>query len=458
MVRITGGELEPGAGQLILSLTLASALCCLIPPTAGADEIAIEFPLSVPRTSAEIRVDGRLDEIAWTRALVVPLRYETRPGENVSPPVETEGLLTYDSEGVYVAFRAKDPNPGKIRAHLSDRDTAWNDDFVGVVLDTFNDERRAFEFFVNPLGVQMDVLKDDVSGSEDSAWDAIWSSAGRITEEGYVVEVAIPFHSLRFPAGSQQQTWGVDLIRFYPRSQRHRIASQPMDRDRSCYLCQISKIVGFEDIAPGRAIELVPTVVSGRTDARDDESAGSLTQGDFESEVGLTAKWGVTPNLTLMGTINPDFSQVEADSAQLDVNNQFALFFPEKRPFFLEGADYFDTPLNAVFSRNVADPDWGLRMTGKVGSNGLGVFAAQDAVTNLIFPGSQGSDTGSFDFATTDSVLRYRRDVGQNSALGALVTSRDGGDYANLVSGLDGIFRFKESNWFKLKAVSLSSL
>ena len=432
-----------GPLRSLLYLAVA-ALLWAVP--SQADDSALAVPLEVPRSEGEIRIDGVLEEDAWATALVIPLRFETRPRENASPTVETRGFMTYDERNLYVAFQAQDPDPKQIRAHLSDRDTAWSDDWVGVVLDTFNDERRAFEFLVNPLGVQMDMIQDDVSRREDSAWDAIWSAAGRITADGYVVEMAIPFYSLRFPAGSDMQTWGVDLMRNYPRSQRVRIRSQPEDRDRNCYLCQISKIEGFENVSPGRNIELVPTVVSSRSDSRQDAAATTLEQGDFESEVGFTAKWGLTPNLTLMGTINPDFSQVEADVAQLEINTQFALFFPERRPFFLEGADFFNTPLNAVFSRNVADPDWGLKLTGKVGANGLGVFAAEDRITNLLFPGSQGSDSGSFDFATTDSVVRYRRDVGESSSLGALITNRAGGDYSNLVSGIDGVFRFKESN------------
>ena len=422
------------------------ALLSIAVVAARADEIDESVIWDVPATDAEIQVDAILDEIAWDRALVVDINYETRPGENIPASVQTKAMVTYDRSHIYVAFRALDPDPKKIRAHLSDRDTAWNDDWVGIVLDTFNDERRAFEFFVNPLGVQMDVLQDDVTRREDDAWDALWTSAGRVTEEGYIVEVAIPFYSLRFPAGTEEQVWGVDLMRNYPRSDRVRLRSQPRDRDRNCYLCQISKMRGFENVTPGNNIELVPTVVGSRVDQRLDSDASSLEQGDADSEVGLTAKWGVTPNMTLLGTINPDFSQVEADVAQLDVNNQFALFFPERRPFFLEGADFFSTPLNAVFTRNVADPDWGLKLTGKMSANGVGVFAAQDAVTNLLFPGSQGSDSDSFDFETLDSVVRYRRDVGENSSIGALVTSRDGDEYSNIVAGVDGLFRFMESN------------
>lgn len=257
---------------------------------------------------------------------------------------------------------------------MVDRDTAFNDDFVGVVLDTFNDERRALEFFVNPLGVQMDLFNDDLSHDETTAWDAIWFSAGRITEEGYVVEMAIPFHQLRFPSEGEEQTWGI------------------------------------------------------------------------------------TPSLTGNLALNPDFSQVEADVAQLDVNNPFAHFFPEQRPFFLEGADIFSTPLDAVFTRNVADPLWGGKISGKQGIHGLGVFVAQDQVTNLLFPGSEESDSDSFDSETVDSVLRYRRDFGNASAIGALFTGREGDGYHNRVAGIDGLYRITDTHSLRFQALGSQSL
>ncbi len=411
-------------------------------------------PYQVPRwEGGEISVDGRLDEGFWQRAARLSLPFETSPAENMPAPVETEAMVFYDTSHLYVGFRAKDPNPKAIRAHLSDRDTAYNDDFVGIVLDTFNDERRAFEFFANPLGVQMDLFNDDVGGNETDSWDAIWDSAGRITESGYEVEMAIPFHQLRFPAGQGNQVWGVDFIRFYPRSDRHRLASQPMDRDVSCYLCQISKMEGFNGISPGRNLEINPTLVSGRTDERSDFPDGDFEDGSVDTDPGLTVRWGVTPNLSLSGTINPDFSQVEADVAQLDVNNQFTLFFPERRPFFLEGADFFDTSFNAVFTRNVSDPDWGVKLTGKQGKNGIGVFAAQDTITNLLFPGSQGSDADTFDFETTDTSLRYRRDFGNSSALGGVFTSRAGGDYSNYLGGFDGVYRINDKDTVEFQAL-----
>ena len=404
----------------------------------------------VRRAAGEIKVDGRLDDAGWRGALVIPLRFETRPGENVTPKVETNALVTFSDSHVYIGFRAADPEPEQIRAHLMDRDSAWDNDFVGVVFDPFNDERRGFEFFANPLGVQMDLFMDDVSGNEDSSWDAIWDSAGSINEAGYEVEFAIPFSSLRFPATADVQTWGIDVLRFYPRDERYRIASQPLDRDVNCYLCQVSKIVGVEGVSPGRNIEIVPTVTSSQTDVRNDAS-GQLESGDSDTELGLTAKWGITPNLILNAALNPDFSNVEADVAQLDINEQFALFFPEKRPFFLEGADLFSTPFDVVFTRNVADPDWGIKLSGKTGKSALAVFAAEDEITNLLLPGSQGSNGTSLDMKSTDAAVRYRRDLGDNSSIGVIGTSRSGDDYSNTVAGIDGQFRFRDTHSVNLQ-------
>ncbi len=431
--------------------SLAATLALLVLPAAvaaqGTSSTGGAAVHQVPSTDSVIDVDGRLDEAAWARAVSIPLAYETRPGENIPAPVATDLLITHDRDRIYIAFRASDPEPPAIRARLADRDSAFDDDWVGVSLDTFNDGRRAFEFFVNPLGVQMDLTMDDVNDNEDSSWDAIWDSAGRLTETGYVVEMAVPFSSLRFPRTSGPQTWGIDALRMYPRSSRHRLAIHPQDRDVDCYVCQFSKLRGFAGITPGRNLEINPTFTAGYNQEREiaAEQAEDFTSSD-NNDLGVTVGWGITPNLRLSGTVNPDFSQVEADVAKLDVNTQFALFFPERRPFFLEDADFFDTQLNAVFTRNVADPTWGTRVTGKVGKNAFGAFVAEDELTNLIFPGNQSSDGDSFDFETRDAVLRYRRDLPGNSALGALYTSREGPGYSNRLGGIDGQVRLGRSD------------
>ncbi len=401
---------------------------------------------TVTRATSAVKVDGVLDEDAWANAVVIKLPYEYLPGDNVPPPVETDCLVTYDNNNLYVAFRAFDPEPQNIRAYLMDRDamdTFIQDDHVLIMIDSFNDERRGFQFRVNPLGVQADAFNSELA--EDWSWDAIWNSAGRITDEGYVVEIAIPFNQLRFPTGSDVQTWGFSAERSYPRSVRHRIQSAPRDRNNMCFFCQFNKITGFEGITPGRNLEFDPTLTSSRTDRRDDFPQGSMEAGDAEVEPGLTARWGITPNLMLNATGNPDFSQVEADIAQLDVNVRFALFYPEKRPFFLEGADFFLTPLNAVFTRTVADPVAGLKLTGKVGKNALGVFSAHDRINNLIFPANQVSRSTSLDEGVTSGVFRYRRDVGRSSTLGVLYAGRTGEDYYNHIYGFDGFLRISNT-------------
>lgn len=400
----------------------------------------------VEAASGAIRVDGVLNEESWQKAQPMEFDAETSPGDNIVPPVRTVGFMTYDQKFLYVAFKAWDPNPKQIRAHLSDRDAAFGDDFVGVVLDTFNDNRRAFEFFVNPLGVQMDLIMDDVNQNEDHSWDAIWSSAGQITPEGFVVEMAIPFTSIRFPRLDAEQTWGVDMVRNYPRSTRHRIGLQGQDQNRNCYLCQSSRVSGFKGITPGRDIELDPTLTAQQTSTRANFPAGDLASGDPEFDAGLTARWGITPNLTLNAALNPDFSQIEADAVQLDINTQFALFFNEKRPFFLEGADFFEGPMETVYTRSVADPALGLKVTGRLGESTLGAYLTQDEVTNLIIPGPEGSSFASFAEENISSAFRYRYNVGETSSIGAILTSREGSDYSNRVYGMDGNFRFTQKD------------
>jgi len=411
----------------------------------------------VERATSEIEIDGVLDEAAWEEALVVPLPYEWFPGDNVPPPVETEALVTYDAHHLYVGFRAHDPEPEAIRAHLMDRDNVRlfvQNDHVGFNVDPFNDERRAFQFRVNPFGVQVDAVFSEIDQLEDFSWDAIWASRGRITADGYVVEVAVPLEQLRFPRTEEVQTWGFEAFRSWPRSTRVRISSKFTDRDKDCTLCQENKVTGFEGIRPGLNLELDPTLTMTRTDAREGFPDGDIESGDEDFEPGIFGRWGVTPNVSVSGTINPDFSQVEADAAQLEVNTRFALFFPEKRPFFLEGADFYTTPIQAVFTRTVADPKWGAKVTGKEGANAVGAFVARDRQNNLLIPSNQGSRFVFLDDEVTSTVLRYRRDVGQGSTLGVLYTGREGGDYSNDLYGLDGLLRINTSNTVRFQYLS----
>lgn len=421
-------------------------------PQAKPDKVeAARF--DVAQATSRIRVDGVLDEEAWNVAAVILLPYEWTPGDNIPAPVKTECLVTYDLHNLYIGFRCFDPEPRKIRAHLMDRDDTDKlilDDHISIMVDSFNDERRGFQFRVNPLGVQADANFSESEGYEDFSWDAIWSSAGRIGDWGYAIEIAIPLDQLRFKRTDGPQTWGFSAERSWPRGARYRITSHVRSRNVGCIICQFNKLTGFEGITPGRNIELNPTVTANRTDAMDMSGYpdGALARGDGKIDPGLTAKWGLTPNLILNAAVNPDFSQVEADVAQFDINRRFALFYPEKRPFFLEGGDFFLTPIQAVFTRTVADPLWGTKMTGKVGRTAIGFFAAQDEMTNLVFPSNQGSWQGSLDQNAYGGVFRARQDIGRMSTLGVLYTGRAGDDYYNHVGGVDGFFRIDRNNSF----------
>ncbi len=427
--------------QILILGAFAAILCPVVAKSTVAD---------LPRLSGEIEIDGILGDGEWSDAVQVELDIETNPAENGPAAVKTTVYVVEDGQNLFVAFDARDPNPAAIRAYLRDRDSAWPDDHVGIVLDTYNDERRAFQFFANPLGVQMDKTHNDVAGGNDrdfdASWNAIWDSAGQINDTGYVVEMRIPLSQLRFPDVTGTKTWGYDLFRIYPRDRTYRLSNHPRDRNRNCYLCQIGKLQGLEGSRPSRDIEVVPTITASQASTTDEPGQIPLESGDAEVEAGLTVRWGITPDLTANLAINPDFSQIEADVLQLDVNNRFALFFPERRPFFLEGADYFWTPIDAVFTRTVADPDLGAKLTGKRGDHTFGLFAALDAETNLLFPGLFESDSETLEQENTAVVGRYSFGFADTSSVGVLLTARDGDDYQNVVGGVDGRWKINDQH------------
>ncbi len=402
-------------------------------------------PYPVPKAVTSIEIDGELDEEAWIHARVLELNYEVSPRENVTPPVRTEVLLLYDTSNFYIGFRCYDPDPSQIRAHLSDRDDFGNDDWVAVEIDTYNDSRRAFTLFSTPMGVQADGISN-TAGIKDYNWDMIYDSAGKIFDWGYGIEIAIPFSSLRFQRAKDTQIWGINAVRGYPRSVRYQIWSQPYDRSNTCRVCQYLRIEGFEGVSPGRNIEINPTLTALRTDERDEFPEDGYTTRNSTAEPGLTARWGMTPNLVLSGTANPDFSQVEADAAQLDINQPFALYYPEKRPFFTEGLDFFKTPLDVIYTRTLRDPRWGIKLSGKEGISALGAYIVEDRTTNIIFPGSQFSRSTSLEHSNNSAVFRYGGDVWNNSNIGVLFTNRVGEGYFNRVFGADGRLRFSQSD------------
>jgi len=452
---------------LLFLLLCFAGPACLLPQQAqspkGTDTVPPPGPRELPRIEEKIAVDGRLDEAAWRQALELALPFETEPGENIPALVKTTVLVFYDRDNIYFGLECLDPDPAAIRARYAERDQFDADDLININLDTFNDERRNYFLGCNALGVQRDGI-ETVGG--DGSWDAIWDSAGRIHERGFTIEVAIPFSSLQFQRTAGPQVWGLDISRWYPRSQRHRFGLVKIDRNNNSYQNQFMKIRGFEGIKPGKNIEIVPTLTGLNTDARADLPDGDFANVTRKFDPGLTVKWGATANLTFSGTVNPDFSQVEADSRQLDINQPFALFYQEKRPFFTEGADFFRSPFDVIYTRTLRDPVWGLKLSGKEGANTVGAYYVRDDLTNLIFPGSQGSQSDSLQQESSALVLRYKRDLGNKVTLGALFTGRSGddpedprqGDYFNRVYGFDGQARFSNRDKVTFQFLGSSTL
>lgn len=432
-------------GHIIISFALAALLAAS--PSVDAEDSII----SIPKTDKDITVDGKLDEAFWANATKVDYRFETQPRHNIKPIEKTTAYVIENGESLLVGIVAYDSEPSEIQASYKKRDQIWGEDTVGFKVDTFNDERKAYNFFVNPYGIQGDSIEDDVLGREDSSWDAIWNSAGQLTSQGYTVEIEIPFKVLRFPNIKGEKVWGIDFVRFYPRDYQHRFAYSPNDRDLSCVLCQIGKAEGLENIVSGNNLEITPYTAAQKSETRN-PPAQTEWQGDgVDYEAGVDLRWGVTDNSVLGATINPDFSQVETDAAQLDVNKQFSLFYSEKRPFFLEGADYFNTQYTLLHTRNIADPDYGIKYTGKNDGNSYAALVSRDQSTSFILPGAQGSsvytlrDDNGQSVESDVAVARYALDVGNNSQVGVMTTHRSAGDYENNVYSVDGVHQLYDA-------------
>lgn len=392
----------------------------------------------IPQLQGEIAIDGKLDDAAWQGALVQEIAYDIQPGDNTPAPVKTTVRIGYTADAIYFAFHALDTDPSAIRAHLRDRDTAFNDDWVGVFMDTFNDNRRGYELIVNPLGVQADLIRDETNtnNQEDPSWDGLWESAGRLTAEGYDVEIRVPFSTLRFPTGGGDQRWGISLFRNWPRDKRHQLTSHKVPRESNCFQCEWGKYDGMAGAQQGHNLEIVPTLTMGKPQSRD--AAGTPWRSDENSiEPGVDVSWTPSPAMTLNATINPDFSQVETDQLQLDVNNSFALFYQEKRPFFLEGADYFTTQFDVLYTRQIADPDYGARVTGRTGSGAYGAIVARDAAPQILVPGVLRSGFMPLGEKADVAVGRYRYDLNTHFSVGAIGTFRKGDEYSNNVAGID---------------------
>ncbi|AWB57992.1 carbohydrate binding family 9 domain-containing protein [Colwellia sp. Arc7-D] len=435
---------------MVLTLTILLSMQLVHATTAHKIISNQNEIIEIPQISGDIVIDASLSEPQWRSAKKVLINNITRPYDNIPSPVHTEALLM-ESEGYfYLAFIAKDLDIKEIRAFLKDRDKSWGDDLVGIKIDTYNDQRSAYRFLVNPLGVQIDGIESEVTQKESDAWDGIWESAGKIIDDGFIVEMALPLRMLNFQESEGKQTWGIELLRYYPREERLRLSNIHLDRGNSCEICQIATASGFKGAKQGSNFTVTPSIVLGAAQERDDNNEWQDTN---NTEGSLDLRWGITPDWLLNATINPDFSTVESDNAQLNINNNFALFNREKRLFFLDNQDYFDSDYNLVYTRNINAPNYGAKLTGRENNHAFGLFITDDKNTNILIPGNRSSSVATIDGESKAAALRYRYSLNNDITLGWISTLRTAEDYSNRVNGIDARFRLNTEDVFKFQSL-----
>jgi hypothetical protein len=422
------------------------ALLCLIMTVGVVSGAALpeKKTVTIPRLSKSPKIDGIKDNPLWEKeALKIEDFYQLAPKEMGEPSEKTTAYIGYDSKNLYFAFDCFDSEPDKIWASITARDRCIEDDWIAIFLDTFNEKRRAFSFIINPLGIQMDCIRMEEGGSDnmDDSWDTAFISEGKINDQGYFLEISIPFKSLRFP-DEDNKIWGVVLGRNIPR--KGEVLLWPsFSREIPGLISQGGEFLLQGDVEKGKNFELMPVATSLKTKGE-----------SIDFQPGVNFKWGISSDLTMDLTVNPDFSHIEADAPQIDINRRFALYYPEKRPFFLEGMEIFTFPeIDLVYTRRIIDPLAGAKFTGKAGRFTYGILSSlDDSPSNNLWNVSEGGEGGTDN--ALFNIVRVKADVFKNSYIGFSLTDKTTGGLYNRVAGVDGQLKFKNKFFISFQAVA----
>lgn len=404
--------------------------------------------ISIPRVHRAPKLSDFLNGVPREAEKVVTDFRQMDPGDGAPVSQQTTAFLSYDDKNLYVAFIAKD-DPKLIRARVAKRKQILDDDRITINIDTSHDHLHAYWFDVNPYAVQLDGITTDGYG-DDFSWEGLWYTEAKITADGYVVLITIPFKTLRFPNKPVQQ-WGIMLGRFINRNNEFSMWPYITRRKLPQFVGQFGHMDGMENISPGRNVQFIPYAMTSGSHYLDQTPGVPprlVTEPDFRA--GLDAKVVIKDALTLDATLNPDFSQVESDEPQVTVNQRYEVQFPEKRPFFMENASYFNTPQNLFFSRRIVDPEYGIRLTGKIGRWGLGVLASDDRA-----PGKTVDKTGSaYGNRASDAVLSLQRDFFKDSHVRLFVTDTEFAGSFSRVASLDTRLHLKHNFFLAAQAVT----
>jgi hypothetical protein len=440
-----------------LGLGIFLWLAALLPSKDIANLTGPAGPIPIFKTDTPPVIDGKLDDPLWRQATRFDNFITFKPDYGKPTSEKTAVLMAYDREYIYFAFDCLDSEPSKIKASMAKRDGIDMDDWIGVVLDTFGDQQGGYLFEVNPLGVQLDG-RINSDGNGDSSFDTIWESKASINGQGYSAEMAVPFKSLRYPF-KKKLTMGLLVSRFIGRKSEQ-TSFPELKPEGGAIMTQAQKIE-LSDVKFERPLEFIPALTY---DQGSTHSAGVMKSTAKNTDFSLTGKVGLTSDLTLDAAYNPDFSQVETDAGQIDVNLRYSIYYPEKRPFFLEGMENFSfaTAMEAntvgaiVYTRAITDPLLGVKLTGKIGSQNVlsGIFSLDE------YAGDLAAEEGNTDLAGRNavfSILRYKRQMSGDNYVGGFFTDRSFAGERNSVGGIDGRWRLNNTSFFEYSFFKSSS-
>lgn len=462
-------------GSVVTAFFLAAAVWAAQEPVRKPDKANA---VRAVRFESKPLIDGSLQEAMWQRAATLTGFRQTQPGDNIAPTYETIAMIGYDEKYFYIGIRAFS-KPAEIRATMTRRDNILKDDYISVFLDTFNDRRTAYILMLNPFGIQQDGIMADTNDPDYSV-DLVWESKGKLTNDGYTVEAAVPFSSFKYEAGPEK-FWGVHILRRI-QSKDEENSWMPLRREKTGstkvtnneirvgFLSQAGHLTGLTGITQARSLDMIPIISvseTGRRTRRSDVAAGNFAENwrndPAESSPGATTKVRLTSSISMDAAFNPEFGEVEADQPQITANQRFPLFFEEKRPFFLEGIDLFRTPVQAVHTRTVIDPDLAMKLTGKKGRTNFGLMIASDHAPGN-FSDEERSDPELLpgierflDENANSGVLRIRQDVGEQSSLGVIATSYNFVEKHNHLAGVDGHLSFTPNTFLDFQMLGTNS-